>query len=362
MLRLAKWLTERGHQIILYGYEGSPLYEQALAAGIPVRHFKSTFKHGDLINAYRLSRLLTADEVDVLLLHERKDIMLGALTRYSSSPDFKLLYMQHMHIGVDKKDLYHTWLYGNLDCWIVPLGILRERLLSKTNYPEERVAVIPFGIELERFTEKLPDKTAARAKLELPQEAIVLGMVGRLEEEKNQETLIKALPMLHQRGIEAHALILGDETLHEENRYREYLLKLIEDSGLADQVHLRPFRPDTETAYAAIDIFTLTSKSETYGMVTIEAMASGLPLIGTRHGGTREIIKHGQNGLLIERERPEELTAAVARLLTDADFRDRIAAQARADAVANYSYTRQCELFEALVDRLNSEGRRSGRA
>jgi len=349
VLRLASWLTERGNKVILYGFEGSHLWERAKEADIPVRHFRSKFKHGDLINAYRLSRILTSDGISVLVLHERKDIMLGTLTRYSSSPELKLLYMQHMHIGVGKKDPYHTWLYGNLDRWVVPLQILRERLLSKTNYPAERVGVIPFGIELERFTERLPDKTEARRQLELPEDAIILGMVGRLEEEKNQETLVRALPVLHERGIVAHALVVGDETLHEENRYREHLRQLISELKLADCVHLRPFLAEPEYAYAALDIFALTSKSETYGMVTIEALACGLPVIGTRHGGTREIVRHEENGLLIEREQPQELADAVQRLTEDRSFAGRLAAQARADALAHYSHIRQCELFEKMI-------------
>jgi glycosyltransferase involved in cell wall biosynthesis len=354
VLRLARWLHQRGNRIILYGCEGSVLFEKAAESGLPVRHLLSHFKYGDFINAHRLTELIAHDNVDLLLLHERKDIMLGTLTKHGTGPGLRLVYLQHMHIGVNKRDLYHTWLFGNLDAWIVPLEILKERLLDKTHYPAERIAVIPFGIELDLFANSRTRRQEARDLLELPHDAIIAGMVGRLEEDKNQETLIRALPLLHQNGIDAHALIVGDETMHEQNQYRDRLLSLIDQRNLNNHVHLRPFIDQPELAYAAMDIFTLTSKSETYGMVTIEAMASGLPVIGTRHGGTREIIAHESNGLHIERERPEELAAAVARILRDEIFAQQLARQARDDALSKYSHTRQCELFEQLADKLRS--------
>lgn len=352
VLRLAIWLTTRGLPIILYAIEGSVLWQKAVESNIPVRHIKSSFKQGDFVNSHRLAKLLSEDNVRILVIHERRHIMLASLAKLGVGTRLKLVYMQHMHIGVDKKDLYHTWLYDNLDAWVVPLEILKERLLSKTNYAPDKVAVIPFGIEMERFTTALPSKEESRESLGLPTDAFIVGMVGRLEPEKCQETLVRACAMLNQEGRAVLALIVGNETMHEQSGYLPYLKKLVEDLGNAESVHFHPATANVEQVYAAMDIFALTSKSETYGMVTIEAMASGLPVIGTRHGGTREIIRDGINGILIEREDPEALAAAIRTLHDSPDLARKLAQAARQDAVALYSRDRQCDLTEQLFSKL----------
>lgn len=347
VLRLTQWLRQRGWQISLYAISDSILWQKAKESDIPLRHLQSSFKHGDVVNAHKLAQYIAEDRIDTLVLHERRHIMLGTLAKLSVGRKLKLIYVQHMHIGVNKKDIYHTWLFGNLDAWVVPLQILKERLLSKTNFDPEKIAVIPFGIELERFTTDAPDKTEARRKLEIPIEGTFTGMVGRLEPEKCQETLIKAAILLHEQNHPVHVLIVGNETLHEESGYREYLQKLSSDSNIKDFIHFRPATNDVATVYAALDIFALTSKSETYGMVTIEAMASGLPVIGTRHGGTREIVDDGVTGFLVERERPEELAAAIGRLLDNPGLAAEFSEHGRTDS-AKYSYHVQYELMEGL--------------
>jgi glycosyltransferase involved in cell wall biosynthesis len=278
--------------------------------------------------------------------------MLASLAKLGVGTGLKLVYMQHMHIGVDKKDLYHTWLYDNLDAWVVPLEILRKRLISKTNYDQSKIAVIPFGIEMERFTTALPSKPEARRNLELPEDAFIVGMVGRLEPEKCQETLVRAGALLSREDRPVQVLIVGNETMHEQSGYLAYLKRLTEELGTAEWVHFRPATTDVEGVYAALDIFALTSKSETYGMVTIEALASGLPVIGTRHGGTREIIRDGINGILIEREDPNALAAAIRTLMDSPDLASKLAQQSREDAVARYSRDRQCDLTEELFGKL----------
>jgi D-inositol-3-phosphate glycosyltransferase len=351
VLRLTNWMCQRGWEIILYAVADSVLWQKAKDSGISLRHIKSTFKHGDIVNAHRLEQYIAADNIDILVLHERRHIMLASLAKLGVGRNLKLVYIQHMHIGVNKKDLYHTWLFSNLDAWVVPLQILKDRLLSKTNFDSAKIAVVPFGIELDRFATSLTSKAESRRELGLPVEGTLIGMVGRLEPEKCQETLIKAAILLHEQNRPVHVLIVGNETLHEERGYRDYLQKLADGSNIKNYTHFLPATDNVASVYAALDIFALTSKSETYGMVTIEALASGLPVIGTRHGGTREIVQDGINGLLIERQRPEELAAAIVTLLDNPELISRFSSRARADS-ENYSHEVQCALMADLFRKL----------
>jgi glycosyltransferase involved in cell wall biosynthesis len=96
----------------------------------------------------------------------------------------------------------------------------------------------------------------------------------------------------------------------------------------------------------------MSSHAEAYGMVTIEAMASGLPVIGTKNGGTPELLENGELGLLVEPKDERQLAEALGRLYADQKLRSALGVKARQVALAKYSYQTQCELIEQLLEKL----------
>lgn len=352
VLRLAQWLRDRGWKMMIYGDRTSVLAGQANRAGISFSHLASRFKFGDLVNARRLVMMTERDGVRILIVHQNRDILLTVLARILSRRFFKLVYMQHMQLGMAKRDLFHTWEYGKLDAWIAPLPGFRVSLREKTRLDPERVHIIPLGIEIDRFGVSPANKAQARRELELPDKAAIAGVVGRLDPKKGQDVLIKACAGLHRAGINLHLLIVGDRTIGETARYASKLKELTEQLELTPYVHFRPHRENVEIVYGAMDVFVLPSQSETYGMVTLEAMAAGVPVIGTRSGGTREIIDDGMNGLLFPPDDDEALAAALKSTLEDHDSAQKRAQRARKDVARKYSHTRQCHLMESLFDQL----------
>jgi glycosyltransferase involved in cell wall biosynthesis len=352
VLRLAIWLRQRGWGVFLYGCRGTTLYEKAQAAGISTRHLNSTFKYGDLVNARRLARYVRRDNVRRLVINYGKDFFLAVLAKIFSGRFFRLIMQQHLHVGGNKTDFFHSWEYRHLDAWIVPLPMFADRLKQYTNITPDRIHIIPFGLELDRFTKHRPDKAEARRRLGLSAEGLLAGIVGRLDAKKGQDVLIRATKLVHDAGCPLHLLIVGDKTANDPAAFAQSLSQLIERLGLKTFVHMRPHQDNIEQAYAAMDMFVLTSHSETYGMVTIEAMASRLPVIGTSEGGTTQIIDDGINGLLVSPQDERELADAILRLVNDPELSERLAAQAESDAIARYSHERQVELVEQLFDEL----------
>lgn len=352
VLRLARWLDRRGWDVLLYGCRGSVLFEQAEACGIRVRQLNSTFKYGDLVNARRLARSIKHNNVGRLIINYGKDLFLAVLAKILSGHAFKLIMQQHLHVGGHKKDLFHSWEYRHLDAWIAPLEMFAERLRSYTNLAPDKIRVIPFGVELAQFTRR-PDKKEARRRMALPVDGLFAGVVGRLDVKKGQDVLIRAGKIVHEAGCPLHLLIVGDKTANDPEGYAESLYPLAEQLDLTLFVHFRPHRDAIEEVYAALDVFALTSHSETYGMVTIEAMASGVPVIGTAEGGTVQIIDDGVNGLLVPPEDDKSLAEAILKLVHDPGLAQRLARQAEADARARYSHERQVELIEKLFDDLD---------
>ncbi len=352
VLRLGGWLNDRGWQVVLYGQQGTRLFREAEKNGLITCHLHSTFKYGDLINARRLARYAIRDNVRRLIINYGKDLFLAVLAKRLSERYFKLIMQQHMHVGGHKKDAFHTWEYKNLDAWIAPLPMFKERLTDYTRLDPEKIHVIPFGIELDRLITNRPDRTAARESLKLPNNAYIAGIVGRLEEKKGQADLIRACHRVHQAGLKLHLAVVGDKTANDPAGFREHLDDLVEKYRLREYVHFRPHQADVSVVYSALDLFVMASHSETYGMVTIEAMASGLPVIGTAAGGTVQIIRDGENGLLVPPQDYVRLSEAIIRLMNNPGLCRDLASRAAIDAVEKYSHLRQVMLVESLMEKL----------
>ena len=353
VLRLARWLAERHRSVVIYGTKDSPLAENAVQEGLPFHPLSRVGKYGGLLSGRRLDRMIAADGVSVLTVHTSKDLLVASLAKKLAGNRLKLVFVQHMQIGSDKRDFFHTLEYQSLDAWVTPLQILADGVKRLTRLDPPKIHVIPYGIELSRFTDHARGREEARKRLDLPINQTLVGVVGRFDPKKGQDVLIRAARLVHDRGHPIHLLFVGEETRDEHNGYLLSVKKLASDLGLDDFIHFRPFMEEIESAYAAMDIFVLPSHSETYGMVTIEAMASGLPVIVTNTGGSPGIVTDHRNGLLVPPEDPTELSEALCRLLDDPDFARKLAQQARTDSVATYSHDRQCErlehLFESLV-------------
>ena len=265
-----------------------------------VQHFGAGH---DKAAAGLLRRWLAGGAVSVLFTPFNKDIKaLSAYKRFHNR-QVKLVYQQQMKVGVRKRDIIHRLRYNMLDLWISPLPYLREETLRCTHVPADRIAVIPLGLDVAPLLRTTVTNAEARAALDLPQEARLLGVLGRIDPKKGQDFSIRAVAHLKKTyGRDDHLLIMGSITLNEGNDYHDLLHRLVHEHGLEAQVHFRPYHADTSLFYKAIDTFVMPSLGETFGMVTLEAMFSGKPVIGVNRDGTAALLEHGRLGLLHEPE------------------------------------------------------------
>ncbi|HOP05863.1 MAG TPA: glycosyltransferase family 4 protein [candidate division Zixibacteria bacterium] len=350
VLRLARWLAERGWPTAIYGDPKSPLGITARDVGLPVVR---PHKIGGLAGAYFKARWLIGrarrDKIGWLISNLSRDRLTVALARRLCSDSFRLMNLQHMHLGANKRDPIHNWQYRSFDAWIAPLPMFKKRVAAATVIPPERIHVIPYGIVQEPFVENLPDRIEARVRLKLPTEGIVIGNIGRLDPKKGQDTLIEAVAGLHRSGLSVHVLLVGDRTAGEAQEYEQKLNAMIERLGLNGFVHQRPFMADVETAYAALDIFVLTSHSETFGMVTVEAMASGRAVVATAEGGTVEIVTDGKTGRLFPPQSASALENCLRELIEHPEERERLARSAREEAMARFDHRLQVAAMERVL-------------
>lgn len=348
ILRFLRWMHARGWPTFLYAHPDGPLYQQASESPVEVRSLPTRSRYGSLSIARRAARALDKDRLAILILHQSRDMLLGEISRRLSKTRPKTVFHQHMHIGGNKKDFYHAWLYRQLDAFVTPVAWLAAQVKQRTVVPENRLYIIPRGIELDRYLHQRPDKQLARQQLDLPREVPLLGLIGRLDPQKGQLVVIRALHRLHEQGHRLHLVLVGARTRNETDAYVTAVKNEVAAHNLESFVHFRDYQPRTETAFAALDYFVMASQSETYGMVTVEALASSLPVIGTAEGGTVDLIDHETNGLLFPPGDDTALAACLRRYLTDPAFAARMAARAEQDALAKYSHEQQCRSWEQL--------------
>ena len=321
ILNLAKWLTQRGHQITIFCDTDSTIAQEAIKVGVATLQYTYKGKHLNFKAARRLGRLLDEAQIPTLLIGHYEQFYIGMLSKRFSKQSIKTVYLQQMQMKHRKKDLYHRYFYSKIDAWIVPLELLKKQLLQNINIAASKVHVIPLTIEVDRFANAKEHREEARKMFEIPQNAFVAGVIGRIDKEKGQEYLIKAIEILTQEDLHVYGLCVGAETVGGEKGHLRYLEKMAVEHHLMDLIHFRPFTEDAPKAFGALDVFVMASVSEPFGMVTVEAMASGLPVIGTDAGGTTELLDNGKAGILIPPEDEKAMADALRKIYTDQKLR-----------------------------------------
>ena len=164
------------------------------------------------------------------------------------------------------------------------------------------------------------DRPAAlRAQYGIPHDAPVVVIVARLQRWKGVHVLVEALPQLLAARPNLHLVVVGGEHPLEPG-YRVDLERTIRDLGIDTSVHFTGYHPRPRAWMLAADVVVHASANEPFGIVVLEALACGRPLVAGAEGGPSEIITDGVEGLLVRFGDPEALAASVARLLDDRTF------------------------------------------
>ncbi|MBC6699605.1 glycosyltransferase family 4 protein [Hymenobacter puniceus] len=349
--RFAGWMQQRGWPVQLITRAGSPLALRAQEMSLRLVALENRWKALDVAAARRLALGWAQFGTRAVIVTRNADLGVAVLSKGLFRPDMPLVYQQHMQLGLNKRGLVHTLRYNALAAWLSPLPSLARQVLEKTRLAPEKLHVVPLGVELDKFMDEQLTTLEARRqlRLELPAGVVLLGLIGRFDDGKGQDFLVEALAQLRPRFAQLHLLLVGEPTRNEGTNYYDTLLRRIQELGLTDVVHLRGFTPRPEVAYRALDISVTASTNETYGMVTIEAMAAGRPVVGAATGGTRELLADNRTGLLFELRNVASFAVCVERLLTQPGLAARLGAAGQAEALATYAHTRQCELTEQVL-------------
>ncbi len=340
MVKRAADAMRLGESSLFVGQASSRAEEYARSLGVPVEAIKIRAEYIDFVAAYRLGKIMKACSSNVCVVGASKHLSLALLARKFHVPDMAVLFYQQLHASTKKRDPFHNWVYRNLDGAVVITQKLKDSLAARTVLPQEKIKVIPYGIDVDAFDPVKHDKRENRRRFSLPEDGFLVGLVGRIEEAKGQAVALEAFATANIPG--ATLVICGAP---QRKSYWEHLQRRTAELRVEQSVRFLPFTTEIPFLMNAFDLSLLPSRSETFGLVVIEAMAAGVPVIGTDAGGVPEIIRHDENGMLVPPGDSHAL-AKILRLLREDDrLRERLGRQARRDAAERYDYTRQTDTF-----------------
>jgi glycosyltransferase involved in cell wall biosynthesis len=340
----------RGHRVIIVAptFQRMPQHEHDV---IRVPAIRSTF-HGSafsvaLPSSPRMIRTLTQCHPDII--HSHQPFLLGnTALRLAHTCSLPLVYTHHVrferythYLPLDSPatERFMTELstsYANLsDQVFAPsesvAAFLRERGVRTP------IATVPTGVPMSRFS--TGDGLAARRAFGIPRHAFLAGHIGRLAPEKNLAFLAQALARFLRVQPRAHCFIAGRGPCESDIR------QIFQHAGVGHRLRMTGIlgRQQLVDMYHAMDVFAFSSKSETQGIVLVEAMAAGTPVVALDASGVREVVTDGQNGRLLQDENVSSFADALQRLaVLPANERRRLQSAAKATA-ADFSMARCAE-------------------
>ncbi len=254
-------------------------------------HIKRS-KFFPFLPARSLAKYIDKNDIDIVHFHWTRDMITVVLAKLFSKKKPKIVQSRHMGMTRFKDDLYHRYMYKNIDMMHAVTKRVEQEL--KKFIPEDvrpKIEMVYLGVEIPKVDEK---KVEALQKKYNFKDDFVVGIIGRIEEGKGQHLLIEALDKLDK---DVKALIVGD--VMDEN-YLADLKDKVQKENLNNRVVFSGFTKEVNEHMQLCDILVLATKNETFGLVIIEAMANKVAVIATNNGGPLEIINDGVDGLLFD--------------------------------------------------------------
>lgn len=318
-----------GHTVSVFSLQSTNgLKNELLTAGIPViEGHKSRSLDLSLLSSLR--RWLLSQHADIVHAHNfvpNYHAALATMGLLGARRPAQICTVHDMGTRLQQRKL--RWLFLS-SLWrtqqVAMVGRrVHERFVDGGWVPAHKAVTVLNGLPVEHFQWTTDQRTQARQRLNLAENDLVIGCVGRLVPLKRHQRMINAMADLLPHFPNLQLVIIGDGEL------RQALQAQIDQAGLGDHVTLAGHHPKVAQLLPALDVFALPSQTEGLSIALLEACASGLAIVATQVGGNPEIIRHNDTGLLVPVDDHTALTQSLHRLLASHGERQTLGCQARA--------------------------------
>ena len=342
LLTLCRHLKQHGAEIIVICLKENIKGSRSLRADFDTEGFRIINLEADRRYSFRFLKPL----IDIVR-HERPHIVHTHLPRadfaFALGRAFyrSVLWVSSIH-DIHSESWSARWalplfnvIWRRPDAVIAISHAVKNWLITEHGIPPEKVSVIHYGLDAERFAQPSVDYRERWGMNGEP----VAGSIGRLEPRKGHACLIQSMSRVCQRIRGSTLLIAGADTWD----YGKELERLINELGLQGQVRLVGFQSDVASFLAALDVFAFASRAEGFGQVVIEAMAAGKPVVTSRVPPITEIVVDGKTGLLVEPDNPEAFAHAINWLFTHPEEARNMGRRGRERVLSCFSAKRMAE-------------------
>lgn len=221
---------------------------------------------------------------------------------------------------------------------------LESEFLERSRFPAGRSTVVHNGIDLKAFSPGSAPEI--RREIGCEKGDVVVGTVGNLRPAKALDVFVRAAALLLEEDGRFRFVIAGDK----DPRIHAELQALAREYGLSDRLHFLGFRSDVDRVTRSFDVYVCSSDSEGFSLTTVQAMASGVPVVATRSGGPEEIIRDGVDGLLVDVRAPHQIADAVQFLVRKPSAADEMRRQALIRVHEKFSLDAMVRGYERLYE------------
>ena len=326
-----------------------PIGKSMVAAGVPVNSLLMRRGHASPGAFFRLVRLLREERTDIVQTWLYHADLLGLLSG-------RVAGLRRVVWNICSSDMdmsRYRWLSGVTRGSCARLSRFPEAVVASSEagrrfhvaigYRPKRWAVIPNGVDGDVFRPDPAARRRLRAEIAVSPEEVLIGLVARYDPMKDHSTFLRAASILRRNGAVCHFVLAGDGVTAQ----NPALSKLVVDGGLLGTVHMLGRREDVPHLQAALDIATLSSVSESFPNVLVEAMSCGVPCVVTDVGDAARIVE--DTGIVVPPGDPSALARGWEELLArGAEARRSLGARARLRVERQFSLDRMVDSYEKL--------------
>jgi glycosyltransferase involved in cell wall biosynthesis len=324
-------------------------YREALARGFKVVPFRSLNPYDPTL-VPRIVRYVEEERIDIIHSHDYKtDLLTYAAARMTS---IIAVTTQHGWITNTLKSRaiigLQSLVLHAFDSVIAVSAKMRDDLLS-LGVSEEKIELIYNAIVSSKYVPDSSRRDYLRHELCLPENAVLIGNVGRLSPEKGQRDFIAAAGILAASRNDLYFVLAGD------GPDRTLLERQAEQTGLEERVFFLGNVLEMSPVYDGLDIVALTSHTEGFPNVVMESMCMEKPVLATRVGGTGDLVRNRETGILVESGSPRLIAEGLQTILDHPDLRDSMVRSAKHEVMTAYDFQRRTERIEELYRHLVGE-------
>ena len=299
--------------------------------------------------AKKLAKIIDDNSIDLLHLHWNKDLALAVFAKRFSKRKPKVVLTRQMQFPGKKNGIYHRFIYKQVDHIIAITKTLENDM--RANIPlsvQPELSTIYYGVKsLEKANKEVTQKL--RHEYVDEDDDFLIGLFGRIDAYKGQHLLIKAIKLAHGKSYPFKAVIVGHAM---EDSYLEELKELVASLKMEKYIIFTGFVNNPRELMQACDTVVLTTVEETFGLVLIEAMSVGIPVIGSNRGGVPEIIEHKQSGLLFESESVASLLDNLETMYHNKKIRLRCIENGEIKAKETFNYEQHIKNVSQLLEKI----------